>query len=696
MVTQEIVRQQADRFLVPIQEYESPASRIKGFQELFTYGLRAPEPMFVVGHQAFLRYQAFGGITPLVAEEIGKAYEAIREANPERGAYIGRAFYVPGIDNPNGPRTAAIRNKEEYITEVTKFWDFVLENGYDVPDANIALILHPFIHVMDPPRTHYGNLPLQEGEQLPFSAGYLVPDPQPGKPNQIKILALFGTDEAVTSCSHDVYDVDPDTQTITKKRVGYKDETYVPGHGNEYGILDVPPRFQTLQALTDLEALTIAQEVVPVLREKPVRIEFATQADGIYFREIAPWNFPNSRELLLLKPGESIKEPIIRIATLADVERIKGPNVIVYFPPEAFRLRTTDLFAHATSKNRDEVERAVALVHGTVETSHMARVLSDAGWSVVPVGEQEFIDGTTVRISRDEDGLAQIELLNPYENAVIPFTDVATLSKGEAGQKVARLARMRSSGIPVPDGFALRSSIIWQHLKDIGLQAQVSILDTLNITDYEEIERVTQAIQQAILENPFHPDFESRIQLALAQYNFPLYMVRSSGSEDGEGQSRAGLYQSAAEVKPEEISKMVKRTIASYFSPASIIALRSCGQLPSRMTIGAGIHEFIPATEDTIGAVVFSSPKSVLIEATQHSPEGIVSGTSKDYLKITVSREEVTVETHGKPQISLSADQITEVVTITRQIEELFNSYQDIELLINPVRGLVVVQARPL
>lgn len=696
MSISEIERQQPNRFLVPIQEYESQSSRIKGFQELFTNRLRAPEPLLVLGHQGFLHYQAFAGLTQALEEEISVAYRNIRSSNPKRGAYIGRAFYVPGIDNPNGPRTAAIRDEKQYIQEVTKFWDFVIENGYNVEDSDIALILHPFIHVMDPPRTHYGNIPLKENERLPFGAGYLVPNPQPGRPNLIKILGINGSDEAVVSCPHDVYEIDPDTDTILTKDVALKDSTYVPGHGNEYGVLEIPATYQTLQALTDKEILTIAHEVEGVLKSKPVRIEFAIQSDGVYYREIAPWHPSSPRELLKLQPGESISGSIIRVETPFDIHRVKDTDSIIYFPPEAFRVRTTDLFARVALL--PEVQRMVALVHGTIETSHMARILSDAGRSVVPVGDQEFFDGTTLRISREENGSARIEYLNPYENAIIPFSDVANLSKGEAGQKVARLAFMRHFGIPVPDGFALRSNSIWQYLDDIGLRAQVLNLDTINIGNLEELEKTTNAIQKSILENPLPSGLEEQIRSAIKQQNYPLYAIRSSGSEDGEKQSRAGLYQSAVAVRSEKISCMIRQTVASYFSSASIISLHRSGQFPSHMKIGVGIHEYIPETPQTIGAVVFSNPKSILIEAAPGSPEGIVSGTAKNYLKVTIPREskDISIKALGNSNICIPKETIMKVVAITRQIEELFKSYQDIELLITPDRGIVVVQARPL
>lgn len=694
--------------IFPVVEYESQASRIEGFQELFRYGLRAPTPMFILGHGAFTAYCEAGYQLPdQLKEEIGQAYEAMRTANPTRGPYIGRAFYIPGIDNPNGPRTAAIWDKDQYLEGVTRFYQFVLDHEYNVGGADIALVFHPFISALEK-RERYGGIEIGENE-LPFSAGYAVPESLPGRETQIRIIATFGSDEAVQSCPSDSYLVDSDRGTIFAKEVVLKTHTYVPVSGSTYVESPIPPRFQSEQALTDEEAIAVAREATKVFGHRPQsRIEFIMQPDGIYVREIAPYALVSEHRLFTLPAGKRIVASVIRVESETDISKISGPEAIVFFPPEAFRSRTTDLFALVASL---PTERLVALVYGTLATSHMAKVLAEAGRSVILVRDTDFPEGEQLSVSSDAEGHPVVEYLDSYHDTIVPFSDVQKHAHRVAGNKVARLAIMRNAGIPVPDGFGITSQGVWQFLKDISAYEAIASLDRLDLSSWEELGRITEAIRQKILASPLPSQFAKKIQVAVAGFGFAEYAVRSSGSEDGEGQSQAGLYQSSLRVKPQEVEEKVKETIASYFSPASILTVRQRGQLPSQLILGVGVQEYIPALPGTVGAVAFTnSPLAekdniIQVDIAGGSPEAIVSGTAEDYWQVFVDREsgQIRRQQVGNPDFTVAEETVREIITVSMVIEELFQSYQDIELIVTPGEEgeeandlIVVVQARPL
>lgn len=684
-------------YIVPIEEYTSPASRIRGFQELFTYGLQAPTPMLVVGNEAFKEYVEHGAITPSLHASIEGAFDQIRAANPERGAYIGRAFFVPGIDNPNGPRTAGIYDKDKYVREVEKFYEFVIAHGYHTQKGvDIALILHPFLRATDP-RPTYGAITLKENEKLPWSGGVVVPHPEPGRLHQVKIVATFGADEAVKSYPSDVYHVDPERQTVTHKEIALKDETTVPLEGDRYDEhYPIPPRFQLEQALRDTETLEVAQEAAKVFAHRPnARIEFMVQEDGVFIREIAPWEAEDDMDLFRLKPEDCIIAPIVRITSEEDIAKIKGPEAVVYFPAEVYRRRTTDVFT--TVAHLPDVTHLIALCWGEITTAHALKVLSESGHSIIMVGDRDFPDGLEVGVYRGKDNKPVIEPLDPYYDAIIPLSDVHRLTHGEAGQKMGRLALMKSMGIPVPDGFTISSRSISRYLHDIGVAHDVAGLDEIDLTNRDEVERITSMIRHKILSTPLPVSLDTQIQKTMKRHGFPSYAIRSSGSEDGMGQSRAGLYQSEINIPPEEVSDRLRHTIASYFSPASIIDIREAGQHPSQITVGVGIHEFIPDAPGTLGAVVFTYRDTIVIETAEGSPESIVSNTATDYMKIEVDRNTnaVTITPVGNPKQNISEDTILSVTRLIKQIEELFQSYQDIELLIEPNGAIHIFQARP-
>jgi hypothetical protein len=693
----ERLRPMPDRLVYPIEDYESSASRIHGFQELLTCEVRVPDPMFILGHEAFKQYlDNDNKLTSRLTKEISRAYAAIRHANPARGAFVGRAFFVPGVDNPNGPRTAAIWDNDTFIREVPKFWDFVIEHGYNVEGADIALILHPFINVMDP-RHYYGEIRLSENEWLPWSAGYAVQAGVPGRKQQVEIVATFGPDEAVQSCPADRMLVDPERGTVFRKEIAVKTQTYVPVSEETYVERPILPQFQLEQALTDEEAIAVAQEATKIFSCYPdSRVEFILQPDGIYVRELAPWKPTDEKDLLKLDPDRTVVGPVIRVEKEYDVAKVAGLEAIVYFGPEAFRRRTTDLFARvAHLKN---IEQLIALVYGTATTSHMARILSDAGRSVILVGNQDFMEGEPLKISRNQDGSPSIEFINPYHGAIAHFSEVERLARGEAGNKVARLARMRHAGLPIPDGFGIVSQSLWQYLIELGLYEQITSLDTIHLDDLAELEKITNKIQQTILTSKLPKALGEQIRQAVDSCSFAEYAIRSSGSEDADRQSFAGLYQSTTQVKPEEVTSKLRETVSSYFSSASIVLVRQSRQLPSRMSIGVGVHEYIPTRPGSIGAVVFTFHDAIMIEAIHGSPKEIVSGTAQDYLRITVPRisGEAETETVGEPGFAIEEETLKSLVAVAERVEALFQSFQDIELLVTPKQEIVIVQARPL
>lgn len=703
MAHPELLRTPTDRYLYTIDQYQSPASRIEGYHQILEFNLKAPAPMLVLGHEAFVHWQACGGITPPIEEAIRGAYRDIRKLNttPERGAYIGRAFHIPGIENPNGPRTAAIFNENEYVGEVERFYHFVVDHGYSkVPGADIALIFHPFIHVMDKRQT-YGAKKLEEclevNEILPWTGGYIVPDPAPGRKFQVRIAATYGPDEAVQSSPHDEYVVDPETETVYEKTISLKTHSFVPHTGSMYKPYPIPPSMQLEQALTDKEVLAVAREAQKVLSKKSnVRMEFIAQEDGVYFREIAPWKPVNKRDLLKLAIGEKVIAPVVAVSSTRDVQRITGPEAIVYFSPEAFQERQTDLFVQVAYL--PSIYKMVALVHGSITTSHMARILSDAGHSVILVGDEEYADGSVYQVSKSASGDPVVESLNPYEKAVIPFSDVQHLQKGVAGMKVARLSLMRHFGIPVPDGFAITSQGILQYLKDIGLHKNISVLNALSPDNSHGIERHTGIIREKILESPLPDELAAEIKKTTKSYGFSRWAIRSSGSEDGDDTSLAGLYESPTDVETKDLVNLVRRTVASYFSPASITTLGKLGEQPSGMKVGVGFHEFIPVEAHTLGAVVFTYPDKIQIEAVLGSPELVVSGHAKDYIRVSIPRDTAIAvkERIGTPEFDISNKQIKDAVVYIQKIEELFHCFLDIEMLFTLRRGIVIVQARPL
>lgn len=652
--------------------------------------------MLALTHEAFVRYLAFDGLTPPVEQAIRQAFRAIREANPSRGAYIGRAFYVPEIDNPHGPRTAAINDEDQYVEEIVKFYEFVRRNDYHLsPESNIALILHPFISVGDR-REYYGGRLLRENERIPWSGGYAVLRPSPGSPECVEIAATFGPDEAVQSTPSDRFRVDPIEGTVQSKEIAYKDVTLVPAEGTEYRITPIPDAFRNRQSLTDEELVAVAREAWKVFQRRPdTRIEFIVQPDGVYVREIAPRGIIEIDRLFKFSEGEEMTGNVVVVRSVEDIGHITGNEAIVYLYPDAFRERTTDVFAYLVNR---ELKRLVAITYGRTTTSHPTKVISEAGYSVIPWGPHELRDGQRLRISRNPDGTPHVENLEPYADAVVSLEETAVLMQGADGQKAARISRMRSAGVTTPAGFVIRSEALWHWLKNFGVDRKILDLHLPSHNTDSDVERQVKDIQRLIESSDFPKEIRGQMQEAARSIGKHKLIVRSTGPEDFNGRSHAGLYVSTLDVALDDLERAAKATVASYFSAAGIQALKHAGIDPLRIPVAILVQEYIPPQAGALGAVMFTHEKEITIELAAGSPEPIVSHRATDYVRVTVVRPDgtITQEEIGKPPFSVTNDVIQAIRGTAAHIEELFRSYQDIELVVTNEGNLVILQARPL
>jgi len=407
-------QERKQRFAWEITEYKSQVPRIIGIQKLKSLSLSTPDPMFVLNHSGFEEYKK-SGMTQELKTQILKAYQEIRRTNPHRGVYVGRAYFVPGIEAPAGPRTAAIYDEESYLAETENFFKFAIKNGYDVPGANIALVLHPFIHAAEPL--------MVKDPPLEYPGGDLIPLPYMPYRRGILIRATFGPDEAVQGFPHDEYRVEEYSEEYRYKEykgrreevttisitVAQKTETLFPREGRVYERGPIPPQFQTEQALSNIQIVKLA-ESYKLIEEAfgPHRLEFIAQPEGIIFRECLPFNV-TPETLFPPKKGE-IVGVVTRIVSERDIEKIQPPMAITFLTPEVFQRRDVNLFALLANHAKERKINLVVLSHGSIATSHLVRVFTDLGYPVTFVGKENYTEGEKVRIFK-EGGVSRIERL---------------------------------------------------------------------------------------------------------------------------------------------------------------------------------------------------------------------------------------------------------------------------------------------
>jgi hypothetical protein len=456
----------SQRFVLPITEYSSPSSRITGVQELISCSLLTPSPMYVLGHSAFEEYKKSDGFTPELSQQVVEAYQEIRKTNPNRGAYIGRAYYVPGIEAPAGPRTAAIFDEESYLAEAEKFFQFAIENNYDIPEADIAIVFHPFIHVAEP--LMIKNPPLE------FPGGDVTPLSQ----EEVLVRTTYGPDEAVQGFPHDEYKIKITPLEIRiLKTIGSKTTTLIPREAMEYEEIKLPPEYQDIQALTNLQIFSIAEAYHRIHNvHGPRRLEFIVQPEGIIFRECAPFEFKPEQFSFL--GNEDVVEPVVRITSQGDLAKLTPPTAIVYLPPKLFKQRNIDLFALIASFAKEKNINLTILSHGSIATAHLVRIFADLGHSVIFVGDEDFTEEEKVRVF-GENGSLKWERITE-KGLIIDLKDVTSHPQVEVGGKGANLGKLATSEILIPQGFCLPTELFRQHLISLGLRDKFHTLNTLD------------------------------------------------------------------------------------------------------------------------------------------------------------------------------------------------------------------------
>lgn len=367
-------------YIKNIDKARSKCERIIGLQKLSTSGLKIPSPIKIVTPLGFEHYCRSNKLNKELKAAITAAFFKIRTKNPQRGVYAGRAYFVPGIKHPPGPRSSSVKSADIILKEVKKLFDFAIKNKFAQKNSEIGVILYPFIN-----------------PKIPFGGGCVTPSSK--NKNLAIIDAIFGVDEGVQSFHHDSYVVDLNKKLIVRKEIEVKTHCLQVSSQLEYQTIVVPKNLQTSQVLKDKQILKITSDFQR-FREKygSHRLEFAVQPEGVYFREC-----------VIFKPikvgGKEVKitGSVLRISEPKDIKKINKNNQVVFIDPEIIRKRNMDLL---TSLAFNIARKKIILYPGSATTAHAATILRERGHILVFVGKQLFKSGRKVEVGFKHGQLA--------------------------------------------------------------------------------------------------------------------------------------------------------------------------------------------------------------------------------------------------------------------------------------------------
>ena len=314
----------------------------------------------------------------------------------------------------------------------------------------------------------------------------------------------------------------------------------------------------------------------------------------------------------------------------------------------------------------------------------------------------------------------------------IPFREIRKDLFSAVGEKCANLGEIQNVfDFPVPPGFAISTYAFQAFLQKNNLQEVINqTLNKLDVKTMQDLEEASKHIQTLFMDTPLPEEITKAIKEAYERLvskkgaRFPV-AVRSSGAkEDSPLASFAGQYKSFLNVPPDMIEKYYKLVLASQFSPRAIYYFKSRGFEYSDIPMAVGVmamvpvesagivytrHPEIPQEDFLIINAVFGLGISAVggettpdvYRVSRKDPKNILAQERGKQEKMVVSDSPGTVAHRTLPpekksQPVLTASQITELSTLSLELEKKFACPQDIEWAIDQEGKIFILQARPL
>lgn len=297
-----------------------------------------------------------------------------------------------------------------------------------------------------------------------------------------------------------------------------------------------------------------------------------------------------------------------------------------------------------------------------------------------------------------------------------------------AGGKGASLCRMSRAGLPVPEGFIVRSEMFNAFMEANGLWEYVfEKLGTIDFSSDASLIAVAAEIRRRIIDCPVPRDMAEDIVKHYARIGngHEPVAVRSSGTaEDLDDASFAGQQETFLFVIGDgDVVKFIKECWASLYNDRAIFYRREKNFDERSISIAVVVQRMVSAQK--AGVMFTSNPitndyNTVVLEAAWGLGEAIVSGiVTPDNLWIDKRTGEVTTEYISEKETMvvrlserggtkeepvpeelreapvLSEEERNQLVDLARRIEGFYNKPEDIEWAI--VDGQVfLLQSRPI
>ena len=191
---------------------------------------------------------------------------------------------------------------------------------------------------------------------------------------------------------------------------------------------------------------------------------------------------------------------------------------------------------------------------------------------------------------------------------------------------------MTKANIPVPPGFVVSVDAYFDFLKKSDIIGEIqTLLESLDIEDTKQLQRVSSVIKQMFLDSAIMPELAEKIKEAYKKLGGGLVAVRSSATaEDLPEASFAGQQSTYLNIEgPDEVANAVLRCWASLFEPRAIYYRAQQGFDHFKVGIAVPVQRMIASVTSGVMFTVepvTSNTREIVIEAIYGLGEGLVSG----------------------------------------------------------------------
>ncbi|WP_066971593.1 phosphoenolpyruvate synthase [Methanobrevibacter filiformis] len=313
---------------------------------------------------------------------------------------------------------------------------------------------------------------------------------------------------------------------------------------------------------------------------------------------------------------------------------------------------------------------------------------------------------------------------------VVRFKDIGKGDISIAGGKGANLGELTQAGIPVPPGFVVTAETYQKFIDKTGISDKIMLmLDTINVNQTKELQRVAEEIKEIITSTAIPDDIVSHISEAYNALSKDVgedeanVAVRSSATaEDLPEASFAGQQDTFLHIKGfSQVIDYVRKCWASLFEARAIFYREENDFDHSKVYIAVVVQQMVDS--EKAGVMFTVNPSTgedvALIEGSWGLGEAVVSGTvtpdtyyvdkkTNTVTNVSIGEKKTmfvkdtkgdTIETEVPDKLKnkrvLSEEELIELTEMGKRIQAHYESPQDTEWAFNE-NNLYMLQSRPI